>query len=108
MIKTSHRVLAFIVLLLGLLAVSHGLKAQNVVREGNMFIAQPDTTYRGPDAMPTNFTYKDSTGVYPVYLSKNGKAFIKKVSKRTGRVYPKYLPKITALINKEKHGTIVK
>ena len=105
MISTKNRIFAFIVLLLGFLALSMGIKAQNVVRKGNMFIAQEDTTYHGPDAMPTTYTYKDSTGVYPVYISKNGKAFIKKVSKKTGRVYPKYLPKVTEQINKEKNGT---
>jgi len=46
----------------------------------------------------TTFTYKDKTGVYPVWLSKTGKAFIWK-TKKTGEKYRKYIPEIGRKIN---------
>lgn len=48
----------------------------------------------------TKYTYKDSKGyVHPVYLSSTGKAFIKKKSKTTGKVYKQYLPAVGRQIN---------
>jgi len=39
--------------------------------------------------------------VYPIYLSSTGKAFIKKVSKKTGKEYKQYIPEIGKQINPE-------
>ena len=50
----------------------------------------------------TDYTYTDSkSNVYPVYLSASGKAFIKKVSKKTGKEYKQYIPEIGKQINPE-------
>lgn len=38
---------------------------------------------------------------HPIYLSSTGKAFIKKVSKKTGKEYKQYLPEIGKQINPE-------
>ena len=60
---------------------SMGMNAQ-VVRKGNTFIEQ-DTK--------TQYLYTDSKGITDtVYLSKNGSAFVWKVSKKTGKKYRKY------------------
>ena len=87
-------------LILGLLAISNGLKAQNYVRKGNNF-EQVDNQKSEP--IKTKYTYTDRNGVvYPIYLSSKGKAFIIKVSKKTGKEYRQYLPKITAELSKQK------
>lgn len=65
--------------------------AQNVVRKGNVFIEQPDTTKKS-NAQKTEYTYQDKDGnKYTIYVSKNGKYFIVKKSKKTGNEYRKYL-----------------
>lgn len=69
--------------------------AQNVVRKGNVFIEQPDTTKvkkKKSSAKDTGFVYQDKKGnKYPIYVSKNGKYFIIRTAKTTGKEYPKYL-----------------
>lgn len=80
-------------------------QAQEVVRQGNTFVAQRDTTKKNvkESAIETDYLYVDTDGkCYTVYLSKNGKAFIKKTSKKSGRTYRKYLPKISKIIQDEK------
>lgn len=43
-------------------------------------------------AIKTDYTYQDVDGkTYDVYLSKNGRAFIKRVSQKSGKEYNKYL-----------------
>lgn len=99
---TSRRILALIVLMLGFLAISNGLKAQNVVRNGNTFVQQSDSTSRG-GATKTEYLYTDSKGVTDtVYLSRNGNAFIWKKSKSSGKTYRKYLPEVTKQLGTKK------
>ena len=102
MINSTSRILGIIVLILGLLAISTGLKAQNIVRKGNNFSEQCDST-KSQGATKTEFTYTDSKGqVDTIYLSKNGSAFIFKTSKKTGKVYRKYLPTVTEQLGTKK------
>lgn len=73
--------------------------AQSVERHGNNFTQVFKRTNGGKETK-TQYTYTDSKGnVYPVYLSSSGKAFIKKVSKKTGKEYRQYLPEIGKQIN---------
>lgn len=101
--KCSSRVLGIIVLVLGLLAISNGMKAQDVVRQGNTFVEQQsDSTQRGGKYTKTEYLYTDKKGnTDTVYVSSRGSAFIWKVSK-TGRVYRKYLPKVTEALGLKK------
>lgn len=40
----------------------------------------------------TPFTYKDNKGIeYPIFMGKTGSCYIKKISKKTGKVYKQYL-----------------
>ena len=88
--------------MLGFIAISNGLKAQNVVRNGNTFVQQSDSTSRG-GATKTQYLYIDSKGqTDTVYLSKNGSAFIWKVSKKSCKVYRKYLPEVTKQLGTKK------
>lgn len=78
-------------------------KAQTVVKQGNNFVEQRDSASQRSGATKTEFTYTDSKGnVDTIYLSKNGSAFIFKVSKKTGRVYRRYLPKVTEQLGTKK------
>lgn len=75
--------------------------AQSVTRQGNNFTQVSNKKSSGKETK-TQYTYTDSKGaVYPVYLSSTGKAFIKKVSKKTGKEYKQYLPEIGKQINPE-------
>lgn len=91
----KSRILAWFVLLLGLIVVSNNTKAQNVQRKGNnFFVEQRDQSDN--NVKKTVFTYTDSkNNVDTIYLSKNGNAFIWKTSKKTGNKYRKYLPEVT-------------
>ena len=73
--------------------------AQSVNRQGNNFTQVSNKKSAGKETK-TRYTYTDSKGVvYPVYLSSTGKAFIKKVSKKTGKEYKQYVPEIGKQIN---------
>lgn len=72
--------------------------AQNVSKKGNTFTQV--TTSKESKETKTQFIYEDNKGnKYPVYLSAKGKAFIKKVSKKTGKEYKQYMPVIGKQIN---------
>ena len=73
--------------------------AQSVTRQGNSFTQVSNKKSAGKE-IKTQYTYTDSKGVvYPVWLSSTGKAFIKKVSKKTGKEYRQYVPEIGKQIN---------
>ena len=81
------------------LALAGNVNAQNVQRQGNNF-TQVSNGGGGGKETKTQYTYTDSKGnKYPVYLSASGKAFIKKVSKKTGKEYRQYLPEVGKQIN---------
>lgn len=83
-----------------MLAFSLVTNAQSVQRQGNTFTQVNNKKSAASKETKTQFTYKDSKGVeYPVYLSSTGKAFIKKVSKKTGKEYKQYVPEIGKQIN---------
>jgi hypothetical protein len=87
-----------------LFSLNMGIQAQSVVKSGNTFtqVSNNKGGKSGGKETKTQYTYKDSKGnVYPVYLSASGKAFIKKVSKKTGKEYKQYLPEIGKQINPE-------
>lgn len=82
-----------------LLSWNVGVQAQNVVKEGNTFTQVSDKKSESKETK-TEYTYKDIKGnSYPVYLSSGGKAYIKKVSEKTGKEYKQYTPEIGKQIN---------
>ena len=90
----KSRILAWIVLLLGLIAYSQGF-AQNVILKGKTFIQDSPKQ----DSVKTDYEYQDRDGVkHAIYLSAKGKAFYWAVSKNTGKRYKRYLPKITEML----------
>jgi hypothetical protein len=105
--KRSSRILALIVLMLGFLAISNGIKAQNnVVRQGNTFVVQGATTTDRGKFTKTQYTLETRKGdtviVDTICLSSTGSAFVWKVSKKTGKPYRKYLPEITKQLGTKK------
>lgn len=87
-----------------LLAVCGYTHAQDVVKQGNTFTQVSNKKYSNSSEKETKteYTYRDAKGnEYPIYLSSTGKAFIKKVSKKTGKEYKVYLPEVGKQINPE-------
>lgn len=86
-----------------LFSLSLGVQAQSVVKSGNNFTQVTNKGGKSGDKeTKTQYTYTDSKGnTYPVYLSSSGKAFIKRVSKNTGKEYKQYMPEIGKQINPE-------
>jgi hypothetical protein len=93
----------FILAAIMLFSLNVGVQAQSVERKGNNFTQVTNKGGKsGGKETKTQYTYTDSKGnVYPVYLSSTGKAFIKKVSKKTGKEYKQYMPEIEKQINPE-------
>lgn len=84
-----------------LFSLNVGVQAQSVVKSGNTFTQVSNKGGKsGGKETKTQYTFKDSKGnIYSVYLSSTGKAFIKKVSKKTGKEYKQYMPEIGKQIN---------
>lgn len=104
--KKSSRIIAWIVLILWFAFFSStGVLAQDnnkptIEQKGNVFIQKSNG--RGSQVTKTNYIYEDSKGQRDtIYISSTGKAFVFKVSKKTGNVYKKYLPEVTAQLQKE-------
>lgn len=99
--KRSTRILSIIVLILGMLVLSQHTQAQNVVRQGKVFV-QSSTS---GDSTKTDYEYQDREGVkYTIYLSSKGKAYVWMKSKKTGKLYKRYLPKITEILKETDNG----
>ena len=63
-----------------------------VKREGNNFV-RVSTRSAAAQPVATSYTWTDSKGnTYPIYLSKNGRAYVMRVSGKTGKEYKYYLP----------------
>lgn len=79
----------FIAALSGVNAQDNNKSNNNVTREGKTFIAQGAKTKA--ENIKTEYSYTDTDGkTYEIWLSKNGRAFILRISK-TGKDYRKYL-----------------
>ena len=105
--QTASRVIAWIVLMLSFLVFgSTGVSAQDnnkptIERKGNVFIQKPNGRGSG-NVTKTDYVYQDSKGnCDTIYISSTGKAFVYKVSKKTGNIWKKYLPEITEQLKKE-------
>lgn len=99
--KSKFFMTLMILLTLAFMA-SIGAYSQNVVREGRTFTAIQSDSTKGGKYEKTEYTYRDKTGEYPIYLSSRGSAFIFKVSKKTGKEYRKYLPEVTKQLGTKK------
>lgn len=92
--RTLMLLLCFI--LLGGIA-AHG---QEVIRKGNTF-EQVSKKKQKETYKLTPYTYVAADGIkYPIYLSNNGKYFIIRKSKKTGKEYRQYLPEMQKQLSK--------
>ena len=91
--EPSQANLLLILFTIVFLALLNGLFAQSLVKKDNngfyKSVSRPDTTI-GYSA--TNEHFIDSKGVkYPVFKTKEGKYFVLRTSKKTGKQYREYL-----------------
>ena len=105
--QAVSRVIAWIVLVLSLVFFSStGVLAQDnkkptIEQKGNVFIQKSNGRGSG-EVTKTNYIYEDSKGQRDtIYISSTCKAFVFKVSKKTGNIWKKYLPEVTAQLKKE-------
>lgn len=91
----------FILCIIMMLTLALPNMGQEVVKNGNVFKAvKSDSVSNRQRETKTTYSYEDTKGVkYDIYLSASGKAFIKKVSQKTGKEYRQYLPEIGRKIN---------
>ena len=100
--KFNHPVFMFILIGITLAFVFALSTHAQVIRKGNQFIEQKSDSSKS-GATKTEFTYTDSKGaVDTIYLSKNGSAFVYRISKKTGKQYRKYLPEVTKQLQSKK------
>lgn len=83
-------------------AFAMSANSQNVIRKGTTFEQVDSAKKQKKQPVKTKYTYVTKDSVYPIYLSASGKAFILKRSKKTGKEYRQYLPKITEELKKLK------
>ena len=78
--------------------------AQNYTQKGTTFIENTsNSASKRGKSIETKYTWQDKEGKsHKIYLSKNGRAFVKVISKKTGNEYNKYLDKeISIKLSKE-------
>ena len=90
----------YIIALLVALSMSVASYA-DVVRDGDTFKVEKTTSVN--QDTKTKYTWEDKEGKkYPIFITKRGACYVKKVSKKTGKEYKYYLPKdIQETIKKE-------
>ena len=84
--------------------------AQNYTQKGTTFIENiSNSTSKRGKSIETMYTWQDKEGKsYKIYLSKNGRAFVKVTSKRTGNEYNKYFDEVISIkLSKEYNITYI-
>ena len=101
----------FITLIITIFCAFTTVSAQNYTQKGTTFIENTsNSASKRGKSIETKYTWQDKEGKsHKIYLSKNGKAFVKVTSKKTGNEYNKYLDeKIAIKLSKEYNITYVK
>ena len=95
--KTKIKVIVMLIVIFFYGGVTINTFGQNVVRDGNTFIAKSTTVSK--ESKKTEYIYKDSKGnSYTIYLSPKGKAYYIKKDK-DGKDRKVYVPEIGKQIN---------
>ena len=83
----------FITLIIAIFCTFTTVSAQNYTQKGTTFIENTsNSTSKRGKSIETKYTWQDKEGKsHKIYLSKNGRAFVKVTSKKTGNEYNKYL-----------------
>ena len=101
----------FITLIITIFCAFTTVSAQNYTQKGTTFIENTsNSTSKRGKSIETKYTWQDKEGKsHKIYLSKNGRAFVKVTSKKTGNEYNKYLDEeISIKLSKEYNITYVK
>lgn len=100
----------FITLIIAIFCAFTTVSAQNYTQKGTVFIENTsNSTSKRGKSIETKYTWQDKEGKsHKIYLSKNGRAFVKVTSKKTGNEYNKYLDKeISIKLSKEYNITYI-
>lgn len=100
----------FITLIIAIFCAFTTVSAQNYTQKGTVFVENTsNSTSKRGKAIETKYTWQNKEGKsHKIYLSKNGRAFVKVTSKKTGNKYNKYLDEEIALkLSKEYNITYV-
>ena len=100
----------FITLIIAIFCTFTTVSAQNYTQKGTTFIENTsNSTSKRGKAIETKYTWQDKEDKsHKIYLSKNGRAFVKVTSKKTGNEYNKYLDEeISIKLSKEYNITYV-
>ena len=100
----------FITLIIGIFCTFTTVSAQNYTQKGTTFIENTSNSVsKRSKSIETKYTWQDTEGKsHKIYLSKNGRAFVKVMSKKTGIEYNKYLDEeISIKLSKEYNITYV-
>ena len=100
----------FIILIITIFCAFTTVSAQNYTQKGTTFIENTsNSTSKRGKSIETKYTWQDKEGKsHKIYLSKNGKAFVKVTSKKTGNEYNKYLDEeISIKLSKEYNITYI-
>lgn len=83
----------FITLIITIFCTFTTVSAQNYTQKGTVFVENTsNSTSKRGKSIETKYTWQDKEGKsHKIYLSKNGRAFVKVTSKKTGNEYNKYL-----------------
>ena len=100
----------FITLIIAIFCAFTTVSAQNYTQKGTVFVENTsNSTSKRGKAIETKYTWQNKEGKsHKIYLSKNGRAFVKVTSKKTGNEYNKYLDEeISIKLSKEYNITYV-
>lgn len=100
----------FITLIIAIFCTFTTVSAQNYTQKGTTFIENTsNSTSKRGKAIETKYTWQDKEGKsHKIYLSKNGRAFVKVTSKKTSNKYNKYLDEEIAIkLSKEYNITYI-
>ena len=100
----------FITLIITIFFAFTTVSAQNYTQKGTTFIENTSNSVsKRSKSIETKYTWQDKEGKsHKIYLSKNGRAFVKVTSKKTGNEYNKYLDEeISIKLSKEYNITYV-
>ena len=100
----------FITLIIALFCTFTTVSAQKYTQNGTTFIENTsNSASKRGQSIETKYTWQDKEGkLHKIYLSKNGRAFVKVTSKKTDNEYNKYLDEeISIKLSKEYNITYI-
>jgi hypothetical protein len=100
-LKSSNKPYIIVAIIAALMFLGTVSSFAEVQRSGNTFKVESTTSVSNDTQ--TKYTWQDKEGKeYPIFITKKGACYVKRVSKKTGKEYKYYLPKdVQETIRKE-------